>query len=197
MSRTDHREIEHKFLVGPEFDRGDFARRVQRLGPQRSTLVHGEDTYYVTALQPDAVFRHRIDAERQELTIKGRGGADSEVRLEVNLRLAQDAGNQRDAVTAFLGPFQIRWQGGLHKDIDVYYFPDCEIVYYTAYALARPEHVVHCIEFEATGGGNLAAARATLAAYEARLGMDPAARTQQSLFDLLLLPQMNAALAGR
>lgn len=182
-----YREIEHKFIVGPQFDLAEFRRRAQALGPQRTTELHVEDTYFVTGLGPGVVFRHRYDVERQELTVKSRGPGDTEVRREVNLRLDQSAGSQLAAVSAFLEPLSIRWQGSLGKDICVFYYPDCEVVYYDARTAKRR---VSCVEFEAIGSADLESARATLASYEQRLGLGDAQRAWESLFDLLLLPEM-------
>lgn len=182
-----YREIEHKFIVGPQFDLAEFRRRAQALCPQRTTELHVEDTYFVTGLGPGVVFRHRYDAERQELTVKSRGPGDTEVRREVNLRLDQARGSQLAAVAAFLEPLAIRWQGTLGKDICVFYYPDCEVVYYDARTAKRR---ICCVEFEAVGSANLDAARATLASYEKQLGLGAAPRAWESLFDLLLLPEM-------
>jgi hypothetical protein len=102
-------------------------------------------------------------------------------------RDGQAGGSQLAAVTAFLQPLEIVWQGSLGKDICVFYYPDCEVVYYDARAAERR---VCCVEFEALGSSSLEAARATLAAYEQRLGLGQARRVQESLFDLLLLPAM-------
>lgn len=184
---ADYCEIEHKFIVGPEFDLGAFRARARALAPTRTTELHVEDTYFVTRLGAGVVFRHRYDSERQELTVKSRRPGDTEVRREVNLRLDQASGNQLAAVTAFLQPLGIVWQGSLGKDICVFYYPDCEVVYYDARA---GERRVCCVEFEALGSSPLDAARATLAAYEQRLGLGQAQRVQESLFDLLLLPAM-------
>jgi hypothetical protein len=192
-ARSDHLEIEHKFVVEKDdFDLAAFRRAALGLspGPLRTGESRVQDTYFVIARHDQLIFRHRHDAERQELTLKSRGG-DTEVRLEVNMRLDQGAGNQVAQVAAFLRPFGISWQGTLIKDIQVFYYSDCEVVYYTARAGDRE---LRCVELEATHDGDLAAAQKTLAHYEAQLGFAAHPRAQESLFELLLLPQMNAAL---
>lgn len=192
-SFSGHLEIEHKFLVGPAFDADAFARAALALGPARTTQVSVRDTYFVTEHHPGLIFRHRLDVERQELTLKSWRAADSEARLEVNLRLDQAHGDQGDAVAAFLAPFGVRWRGALHKEIRVFYFADCEVVYYVARA---GERTLRCVEFEALGhGGDVEAARSVLARYEQRLGFGGAERARASLFDLMLAPAMDAALA--
>ena len=52
--------------------------------------------------------------------------------MEVNLKLDMRAGNQREVVAAFLRPLKVLWRGSVCKDIKVYYYPDCEVVYYIA-----------------------------------------------------------------
>lgn len=185
---ADHLEIEHKFIVPADFDRAAFAAAAQLRGPLRTAAVEVEDSYFVVAANPAVIFRHRCDRERQELTVKTRGG-DCEVRLEVNLRLDQQRGNQRAAVAAFLQPFGVRWQGTLRKDLVVFEFADCEIVHYRA---ESPDGRVACVEFEAVGQPDIATARAVLARYEAALGFADRERSQVSLFDLLLAPRMRA-----
>ena len=196
-ARSDHLEIEHKFVVEADFDLSALRRAALAIspGPLRENELRVRDTYFVLAQKDDLIFRHRHDAERQELTLKSRGG-DTEVRLEVNLRLAQDAGSQLDQVAAFLRPFHIKWRGTLIKDIAVFYYPDCELVYYTARTddPADGDHVLRCVELEATHEGDVAAAQKTLSSYEARLGFADRPRAQASLFELLLQPKMNAAL---
>lgn len=195
MSAANFREVEHKFLVGEDFDLPGFITRARQLGPSGTTELRVEDTYFVAASCPGAIFRHRYDAERQELTMKSRATpasgkrmvGDPEVRREVNLRLAGE--NQREAVAAFLEPLSITWRGTLTKDICVFYFPDCEVVHYAAWT---PLRRVRCVEFEAVGCGDLTQARAVLAAYEERLGFAGKERVKASLFDLLLLPEMTA-----
>ena len=188
---TDFLEIEHKFLVDPSFDAADFCQRALALGPSRTIAMPTRDTYFLLALQPELIFRHRYDPDRQELTVKSRSGSDTEVRLEVNLRLDPGSGDQLDRVAAFLRPWRIAFQGTLHKDIQVFYYPDCELVYYEAYIAAER---LRCVEFEAIGARDVTSASAILASYEERLGFAGRARTPASLFDLLLWPRMNAAL---
>ena len=182
-------EVEHKFVVSDEFDVAGFRASALAMAPERTGEVEVKDTYFVVSGHPELMFRHRIDDERQELTVKSRGG-DTESRLEVNLRLDPAAGDQRASAAAFLAPFGVRWQGTLHKQVQVFYFADCEVVYYHAQVGGRS---VRCVEFEAVDhSGDVEAARATLVRYERELGFAERERTRTSLFDLLLAPLMNA-----
>jgi hypothetical protein len=182
-------EIEHKFIVGPDFDLPGLCRTLRGLQPFKETALLTEDTYFLCAAVPHLIYRHRCDDERQELTVKNRTEADPEVRLEVNLRLSQEAGSQREAVAAFLAPLQITWQGRLQKQIHVFYFPDCEVVHYHAMTASRG---VRCVEFEARGQPSVDAARQVLARYEDLTGFTGKERSFSSLFDLLLLPEIPA-----
>ena len=74
------------------------------------------------------------------------------------------------------------WQGGLNKDLQVFNFADCEVVYYEA---RTAEKTVTCVEFEALLADSVEAALATLASYEQRLGFGNRQRSRRSLFELL------------
>jgi hypothetical protein len=182
-NHRDFLEIEHKFVVEPDFDVAAFRTIATQLAPRGSTELSVVDSYFVSEREPGLVFRHRFDRERQELTCKSQKPSDTEVRREVNLQLDQAAGNQLAAVAAFLQPFAVSGPRSLTKDILVYYFADCEVVYYTAYT----EHKrLHCLEFEALHCQSLAQARAILRRYERRFGVQKQRRVKQSLYDLLL-----------
>ena len=85
-----------------------------------------------------------FDAELQQLTIKSLG-SDTEVRGEVNLELGLHAGDQEARVESFLGHLGLTWSGTIHKDVEVWYYPECEVVLYEAAteskktAKAKPE----------------------------------------------------------
>ena len=198
------KEVEHKFLVDEDFDQAGFCERVLGLGPERVGQVEVADTYYVPRHRPGVILRHRFDAELQDLTLKSRDGGDTESRTEVTLKLEQAAGDQQPGVRALLdallGADGVLWQGALHKRLQSFYFPDCEIVYYEA----RPSgdgdgdgngSVLRCVEFEARGARDLDEALRILARYEERTGFAGRPRSKRSLFDLLLAPQMQAATA--
>lgn len=193
------KEVEHKFLVDEVFDGFSlegFRARVLGLGPERSSQVEVADTYYVPRHRPGVILRHRFDAELQDLTLKSRDGGDTESRTEVTLKLEHAAGDQQAGVRALLdallGADGVLWQGALHKRLQAFYFPDCEIVYYEARSEGA-EAVVRCVEFEARGAQDLDEALRTLGRYEEQTGFAGRPRSKRSLFDLLLAPQMAAA----
>ena len=176
-------EIEHKFVVDNQFDLAVFGRALDALGPTRRTSLHVHDRYFLTedGRAKRYVIRHRFDAELHQLTIKSLA-ADPEVRDEISLDLGHAAGDQAAQVDAFVARMGVTWSGVLQKDIDVWYFPDCEVVYYVA---SSGERTVRCVEFEATVKPSVAEALAIVERYERATGFVAANRSLQSLVDLL------------
>ncbi len=181
MSDTEFQEIEHKFVVGDDFDLPAFRRLLRALGPEGTTALSVRDVYYWSERHPRIVFRHRYDRELQHLSVKSLE-PDPEVRLEVNLDLGQHRGDQQAAVEAFLGALEIDWRGEVDKEIEVFYFPDCEVVYYRG---ASRSTSVACVEFEARGQASIDDALRVLARYERLTGFRSRRRTAKTLVDLL------------
>lgn len=177
----EHVEIEHKFLIDRSFDLAGFKSRAKALGPERTSAVDVRDTYYVIRGMPGHVLRHRKDNEIQQLSVKS-VAQDNERRLEVNLDLDQAAGDQLAAVEAFLGPMGILWSGVIEKKIDVFYFPDCEVVHYSA---SSGDRSVACIEFEAKDNVSEEAALETISRYESAFGFSGPDRCHESLFEIM------------
>ena len=179
--RTDFLEIEHKYVVDAHFDADALGFQLRELGAGPEKRVHVRDTYFYPLNREGAVFRHRLDRELHQLTVKNRP-ADSAVRREINLDLAGT--DAVESVAAFVetgwGPC-VRLE--INKSIRVWEMPGCEIVHYAA---RRPDgYTVHCVEFEATGAESPEAALATLAAIGRACGFDPEHRTPHSLFHLM------------
>ena len=187
------KEIEHKFVVDDQFDLALFGRTLEALGPSRRTSLQVRDRYFLTedGRSRRYVLRHRHDAELHHLTIKSLT-ADPEVREEITLDLGQHAGDQAAAVDAFVARMGVAWSGTLHKDLDVWYFPDCEVVYYQASTASRS---VRCVEFEARRKDSLAEALATVERFERATGFSGAARSRLSL-PQILFPDLDEALTG-
>lgn len=185
-------EIEHKYVVDDRFDLPRFRQAVAALGPSRTSTVTVQDRYFLTegGRARRYLVRHRFDAELHHLTIKTLE-ADTQVRGEVNLDLGHHAGSQALQVDAFLEQLGVIWRGELTKSLEVWYFPDCEVVYYEA---ATPSRSVRCVEFEATRKDSLEAALATVARFERATGFDVASRTRESL-PQLLFPELSAFIA--
>ena len=176
-------EIEHKFVLDSGFDLASFRRALQAAGPIRQTALQVRDRYFLTGdgRARHYILRHRFDTELHQLTIKSLA-SDPEVRDEINLDLGHHAGDQAATVDAFTERLGVVWTGDVRKHLDVWYFPDCEVVHYTASTGAR---AVRCVEFEAVGQASVAAALAVIDRYERVTGFDPADRSRHSLVDLL------------
>jgi hypothetical protein len=177
------KEIEHKFIVSDQFDLQGFRQAVAALGPERTNAVSVQDRYFLTEGGSARRFllRHRYDAELHHLTIKSLE-ADSEVRTEINLDLGHHAGSQTAQVDAFIDHLGVIWRGDLQKQLEVWYFPDCEVVYYEASTASR---AVRCVEFEAIRKDSLPEALATVERFERATGFDGASRTRESLPQIL------------
>lgn len=176
-------EIEHKFVVDGTADLTAFRRSLASLRPERTDTLQVRDRYFLTAdgRARRYVLRHRFDREIHQLTIKSLA-ADSEVRDEINLDFGHDRGDQAAEVDAFASRLGVVWRGELQKSLEVWYFADCEVVYYAAMSDGR---TVRCVEFEAKGQASVSDALAVIERYERATGFDAAARSRQSLVDLL------------
>lgn len=175
------KEIEHKFVVSDQFDREAFAAAVRALGPHREVSLRVRDRYFVTAdgRARGYIVRHRHDRELHELTIKS-VEVDAEVRDEINLALRPH--DQDARVDAFVAALGVEWSGTVWKDLVVWHFDDCEVVYYDA---TTDERRVCCVEFEATQTQDTDLALAVVARYETATGFAGRTRTGQSLLELL------------
>ena len=184
----EHQEIEHKFLVAEDFDRATFRRTLEAMGPGRRVALVVRDTYFLLDGDRPLVYRHRYDEELQELTVKSLGN-DAAVRLEVNLDLGHHRGDQLATTRAFLEAHGIAWQDTVHKDIEVFHFDDCEVVYYRAWTAER---TLYCVEFEAVHKPSLDEAFAVLDRYQRATGFESLAREPRSL-PQLIFPQVFSA----
>lgn len=187
------KEIEHKYIVDEHFDLLRFRQAVEALGPIRTGTIGVEDRYFLTegGRARRFLMRHRYDADLHHLTIKSLE-ADTEVRVEVNLDLGHQAGQQASQVDAFMNLLGVVWSGTLHKDLEVWYFPDCEVVYYQA---STPSRSVRCVEFEARRQNSLAEALATVERFERATGFSSASRSRLSL-PQILFPELAEMLTG-
>lgn len=187
------KEIEHKFIVEEGFDVERFRQAVRALEPTRSSSVRVRDRYYLTegGRSRRFLFRHRYDTELHHLSIKA-FEQDTEVRVEINLDLGHHAGSQEEQVEAFVGQLGVVWTGTLHKALEVWYFADCEVVYYEASTAASS---VRCIEFEATHKESLEGALAVVQRFERATGFEGMSRSRRSL-PQLLFPELQQLLTG-
>ena len=187
-------EIEHKFIVDEQFDLPGFRDALGRLQPTRTSSVRVQDRYYLTdgGRKKGYVIRHRYDAELHHFTLKALA-ADTEARSEINLDLGHHAGDQHDAVEAFLDHLGVWWSGTLHKELDVWHFPDIEVVHYRASTTTRS---VRCVEFEATRKPSIAAALEIMRRYERATGFADLPRSHLSL-PQILFPEVSELLTAQ
>jgi hypothetical protein len=185
-------EIEHKFLVGEDFDREAFRAALDALKPVRHATLRVRDRYFITesGRARGFVLRHRFDRELHELTLKSIA-EDAEVRDEINLKL--QAGDQQAQVDAFVAAQGVLWQGALWKDLEVWHFPDCEAVFYVATA---DDRTIRCVEFEAILKPTRDEALAIVRRYERATGFADATRTPESLLALLWPEAVRLTLGG-
>mgnify|MGYP006288383849 CR=1 FL=1 len=189
-------EIEHKFIVPDGFDAERLRQVLSELGPTRTSRISVRDRYYLTTegAQQGFVLRHRFDEELQQLTLKSIGG-DTEVRGEVNLELGGRFGHQDQAaqVESFVAQLGLAWSGTIHKDVEVWYYPECEVVRYDASTESRR---ITCVEFEAVQKDSIESALATLERFERATGFYGTERSHLSL-PQLLFPEFASATQPR
>lgn len=183
-------EIEYKWVVAGDFDDANLRRQLQTLIIENHYKVNVQDTYFIVDHNLTKIYRHRFDERSQQLTVKSRGGNDISQRLEVNLLLDRTVGDQLNAVRAFLGASgQNLWEGVIHKQVEVFYLPEIELVIYQA--KNHKGKTCHCVEIEARKPQSLEQALSTLDRHAQILGLNVMQREKKSLFDLLLKDQMS------
>jgi adenylate cyclase class IV len=182
MSRQDNLEIEHKFLM-PDPSASDkiFAKLEREHGVKRRSFSVC-DTYFVVESLPNQIFRHRLDHEIEQLTVKT-AGHGNEVRSEINLRLEKSKESQEQLVQSFMESFGSHWKGKITKQLSVLETPDFEVVYYLA---NHGDEKVACFEIEYVGEASVEMALKSIESLEASLGLNPNNREKRSLFELLL-----------
>ena len=186
-------EIEHKFLVDEQFDLARFRNILADLGPTKTASLRVRDRYYLTdgGRSGGYLIRHRFDHELHHLSLKTLE-PDPEVRSEINLDLGHHAGDQQAAVEAFLNRLGTLWCGTLHKDLNVWSYPDMEVVHYRA---ETDDRTVRCVEFEATRKPSVEEALAVVERYEHATGFSGRERSRLSL-PQILFPEISDALAA-
>lgn len=178
-------ETEHKYLLEEGFDLSEFERCMLALRPSGVVRAQVDEAYFLTRGCPLGIFRHRHDGALHDLTWKSFGREDTEVRSEWAIDLDRSGGSQLERVRSFLNPLGILWEGRAEKTLICFEFPDCEVVWYCATTGGR---TAMCLEVEALNAESLTQAKATIAAYERSLGLNPATRCRRPLV-LLLFPE--------
>jgi hypothetical protein len=178
--KAEFKEFEVKYLLDDSFDTQYFFQTLLAMGTPVEKHLDVTDTYYRFADRPDYICRHRHDLEIQQLTVKSYGG-DTRERVEVNLSLTNQE-SQAEAIATFLSTFGRPEVFGIRKRVDIFDFPDCEVVHYVAESAGRR---VRCVEFEAVGVETWAQAAAVIDRYAGATGFAGLERCEIALFDLL------------
>lgn len=150
IEKIDNLEIEVKFNANG-IDRLVFKDLVKSLNPKDFLYVESTDTYY---LKTDNDFlRYRASAEnskskRAELTFKRKHNENNNIiRTEVNLRVDN---NTPQTVQSFAEGLGYVKNFSIWKACDVFYFEDCNIVYYSVKDESNKYN--HFIEIEVLEG---------------------------------------------
>ena len=143
-------EIEVKFNA-EGIDRLQFKDLVKSLKPKDFLYVESTDTYYLK--NEDDFLRYRASAEnskskRAELTFKKKHSENNNIiRTEVNLRVDP---NTPETVEDFAEGLGYKKNFVIFKCCDIYYFDDCNLVYYSV--KGEDGKYNHFIEIEALEG---------------------------------------------
>ena len=178
---TEFLEIEHKFVLTDCQSKSAMLSKLASLEAPQTTEISVQDRYYVLNGVRDRVFRHRLDSEIQQLTMKS-FGKSPEVRSEVNIHLGLSRGDQSAAIGAFLAGFGEFATIEIQKKVWVYYFKTVEIVYYEA---SCEDRAVRCLEIEARAPKSVDQGLAEIEKYENKIGFAGAAASTQSLLELV------------
>ncbi len=182
-------EIEYKWLLKEDFDLDGIRLRLKSMNVEETYCVNVRDSYFILERDLGRIYRHRFDERSQQLTVKSAMGNDISQRQEINLVLDQRAGDQIEAVRAFLQTSrQEIWEGAITKQVEVFYLPEVELVIYTA--RNHQGKICYCLEIEARRPASVMKAFEVLDHYATVFGMDPRHREKRSLFELLLKDQL-------
>lgn len=123
-------EIETKYDASG-IKRVDFKILMRSLSPTSLVTVESNDKYFVKG--PEEFVRYRMpiengDDKRAELAFKKKHSQNNNIiRTEVNLRVDP---NSPETVVAFVEGLGYKHNFTIYKICDIYYFNDCNIVYY-------------------------------------------------------------------
>lgn len=184
-------EIEQKFLVENHLSRTRFLEIAQQQFFTQPKCLFVTDTYFLTSALKKHVFRHRIDAEIQEFTLKSLEH-DALRRTEVNLKLeSREEGLQLNRIRAFLEPLGILWEGTIQKEIAVFSTAECEVVYYDA---GYQNQTRSCLEIELLDTAQEKQFPLWVEKIKSVLGIAELKRTPKSLIELFDIPELQILL---
>jgi predicted adenylyl cyclase CyaB len=187
MKETKFLEIETKYDAS-NINRVDFKILVKSINPKSLIYVESRDVYFIKTA--DEFVRYRMPVEnnddpRAELAFKKKHAQNNNiVRTEVNLRVD---GNSPETVTAFIEGLGYKRNFSVYKMCDIYYFDDCNIVYYNVVDDDNRHASFLEIEVKEDAGIDEEQAWGILQKYEkllSPLGINAQKRKKLSLFEM-------------
>ncbi|MGQ3890459.1 hypothetical protein [Legionella sp. CNM-4043-24] len=175
-------ELEHKFCFDTAADLNALRTSIEACQPETSYSIEVNERYFLVQGLNDFIIRHKVDGEKQSLTLKSFAlGADSEQRLEIDIPLSQESGDQLDAIERFLSAFGDFNEYKLTKELEVFTFPEAEIILYRAFSSDRE---VFVLEVESKKE-NRDSALCHIKNFETQLELLTKQREKRCLFELL------------
>ncbi|MCW8399538.1 hypothetical protein OQJ26_12120 [Legionella sp. PATHC038] len=175
-------EVEHKFCFDNKQSFKKAESAILRLYPLRDYKVDVAERYFIIDGLNNFIIRHKVDEEKQSLTLKSfTPGKDSQTRLEVEISLAQEQGDQLQTVEKFLTVFNSYKEYKLMKHLQVFLFPEAEVVLYQAITQDRE---LYALEIESVKESKYQALK-HIKQFELQLGLDVRKREKRCLFELL------------
>jgi predicted adenylyl cyclase CyaB len=146
VSENKFLEIETKYDAS-SINRTDFKILMRSLSPNSLVTVESNDIYFVKSTDEFVRYRMPIengDDKRAELAFKKKHSQNNNiVRTEVNLRVDP---NSPETVVAFVEGLGYKHNFTIYKICDIYYFDDCNIVYYNV--ISEENKVASFLEIE-------------------------------------------------
>ena len=165
------KEIEHKYIVDERFDLQRFRDVVATLRPARTFSIRVRDRYYPDRGRPCPAFRDPAPLRRRAAPADredARAPTPRSASRSISISDITPATSRRRS-TRFSASWASSGSGTLHKDLEVWDFPDCEVVHYQA---STDRRSVRCVEFEATRKDSLDGGACDVEKYERATGFD-------------------------
>ncbi|MFC3909734.1 hypothetical protein ACFORL_11700 [Legionella dresdenensis] len=179
-------EVEHKFCFSDEQSLKSQEAAIMQLHPLQDYEVDVAERYFIIDGLRNFVVRHKVDDDKQSLTLKAfELGKDAETRMEIDIPLAQEKGDQLPAVEKFLAVFGDYEEYRLTKHLKVFNFAEAEVVLYQA---ACEDREVYVMEIESCKARKKQALQ-HIKQFEQQLGLDASKRETRCLFELLFFPE--------
>ncbi|MFJ1267114.1 hypothetical protein ACD661_00925 [Legionella lytica] len=175
-------EVEHKFCFDDRQSFQETEAAIMQLYPLQDYKVEVAERYFLVDGLKNFIVRHKVDKDKQSLTLKSfYPGQDTEARIEIDIPLAQEKGDQLQAVERFLCAFNQYKEYKLMKYLQVFLFPEAEVILYQAVSQDRE---LFALEIESVKKSKTQALK-HIKQFEQQLGLDARQREKRCLFELL------------